>query len=148
MARRVLPSRLELKSPEGSSSEAPFANVNFTALLYDSPVQMIPSCDQTGTFHFHSSTTSGSARRMSARTRESISPRQPSSSSILASILLEGESPLVALLFIRFAPCRLGELDQTSHCVGHSVGNDRLNACPRAHRRASHPSSSSHSARR
>src|SRR5215207_95349 len=101
MARRVLPSRLELKSPDGSSSEAPLANVSFTALLYDSPVQMIPSCDQTGTFHFHSSRTSGSACRMSARTCESVLPLQSSSSSILASILREGVSPRVTLLFIR-----------------------------------------------
>jgi hypothetical protein len=33
MARRVLPSRLELNSFEGSSSEAPLANVIFTTLL-------------------------------------------------------------------------------------------------------------------
>src|SRR5262249_45870476 len=33
MARLVLPSRLELKRPEGSSSEAPFAKVIFTTLL-------------------------------------------------------------------------------------------------------------------
>lgn len=48
MARRVLPSRLELKRPEGSSNEAPLAKVNFTTLLYVSPVQMIPACDHTG----------------------------------------------------------------------------------------------------
>ena len=33
IARLVLPSRLELKRPEGSSSEAPLAKVIFTALL-------------------------------------------------------------------------------------------------------------------
>ena len=33
MARRVLPSRLELNRPEGSSSEAPLKKVSFTALL-------------------------------------------------------------------------------------------------------------------
>ena len=43
MARLVLPSRLELKRPEGSSSAAPFAKVIFTALLYVSPVQINPS---------------------------------------------------------------------------------------------------------
>jgi len=60
MARLVLPSRLELKRPEGSSNEAPLAKVIFTTLLYVSPVQMIPACDHTGTpRHFHSSTTSG-----------------------------------------------------------------------------------------
>ena len=33
IARRTLPSRLELKRPDGSSNEAPFANVIFTTLL-------------------------------------------------------------------------------------------------------------------
>src|SRR5262252_3275499 len=91
MARLVWPPRLELKAPEGSSSEAPWANVSFTALLYVSPVQMIPSCDHTGTFHFHSSTTPGSACLMIARTRASVSPRQSPSSLILASISREGD---------------------------------------------------------
>src|SRR5207244_2313251 len=60
MARLVLPSRLELKRPEGSLSEAPLAKVIFTTVLYVSPVQIIPACDHTGTpLHFHSSTTSG-----------------------------------------------------------------------------------------
>src|SRR5882757_5059107 len=97
MARLVLPSRLELKRPEGSASDAPLAKVNFTTLLYVSPVQMIPACDHTGTpRHFHSSTTSGSACLMSVRTRASVSPRQSPSSLILASISREGESPAVA----------------------------------------------------
>src|SRR6185295_2302595 len=97
MARLVLPSRLELKRPEGSSSEAPLAKDIFTTLLYVSPVQMIPACDHTGTpLHFHSSTTSGSACLMRIRIRASISPRQSPSSLILASISWEGESPLVA----------------------------------------------------
>jgi hypothetical protein len=90
----VLPSRLELKRPEGSSSEAPLAKVIFTTLLYVSPVQMIPACDHTGTpLHFHSSTTSGSACLMRRRTRASISPRQSLSSLILASMSREAESP-------------------------------------------------------
>ena len=41
--RLVLPWRLELKRPEGSSSEAPFAKVIFTTFLYVSPVQINPS---------------------------------------------------------------------------------------------------------
>ena len=62
MARLVLPSRLELKRPEGSFSAAPLANVIFTTLLYVSPVQTIPSWYHVGTpLHFHSSTISGSA---------------------------------------------------------------------------------------
>ena len=100
MARLVLPSRLELKRPEGSSSAAPLAKVSFTTALYVSPVQMIPSCSHTGTpsiafdgfLHFTSSTTSGSACLMRLRTRASVSPRQSPSSLILASISREGES--------------------------------------------------------
>src|ERR1700736_1283216 len=94
IARLVLPSRLELKRPEGSSNEAPLAKVIFTTFLYVSPVQIIPACDHTGTpLHFHSSTTSGSACLMRIRTRASVSPRQSLSSLILASISWEGASP-------------------------------------------------------
>src|SRR5207247_3833931 len=66
MARLVLPWRLELKRPEGSSNEAPLAKVIFTTFLYVSPVQIIPECDHTGMprgfvglTHFNSSTPSG-----------------------------------------------------------------------------------------
>src|SRR5688500_9010030 len=94
MARLVLPSRLELNRPDGSSNEAPLANVTFTLSLYVSPVQIIPSCSHTGTpLHFHVSTTSGSTCLTSARTRASVSPRQSPSSLILSSISLDG-SPL------------------------------------------------------
>ena len=48
--------------------------------------KMIPSRDHTGTLHFHSSTTSGSASRIRARRRPSIVPRQSPSSLILSSI--------------------------------------------------------------
>src|SRR6202163_4654853 len=106
MARLVLPSRLELKRPVGSSNEGPLAKVIFTTFLYVSPVQIIPACDHTGTpLHFHSSTTSGSACLMRARTWESVLPLQSSSSLILASISREGDSPLVvALFFILLSP--------------------------------------------
>src|SRR6266436_6372260 len=101
MARLVLPSRLELKRPEGSLSEAPLAKVIFTTFLYVSPVQMIPVWDHTGTpliefdgfRHFNSSTTSGSACLMRIRIRASVSPRQSLGSLILASIRREGEPP-------------------------------------------------------
>src|SRR5438552_10086853 len=101
MARLVLPSRLKLKRPEGSSNEAPLAKVNLTTFLYVSPVQIIPACDHTGTpaiefdgfLHFTSSTTSGSACLMRIRIRASVSPRQSLSSLILASISREGEFP-------------------------------------------------------
>src|SRR6266853_1745533 len=43
IARLVLPSRLELNSPEGSLSEAPLEKVSFTTFLYVSPVQISPS---------------------------------------------------------------------------------------------------------
>src|SRR3546814_18680506 len=62
IARRVLPSRLALKRPAGSSTDAPLAKVIFTTDLYVSPVQMMPACSQTGTpIHFHPPTTSGRA---------------------------------------------------------------------------------------
>ena len=48
IARRVFPSRLELKRFFGSSMEAPRAKVSFTTCLYDSPGQTIPAWDQTG----------------------------------------------------------------------------------------------------
>src|ERR1051325_3808914 len=59
---------------------------------------MMPSCDQTGTLHFHSSMIFGSACLMSARTRASVLPRQSFSSLIRASINLEGESIFLAEL--------------------------------------------------
>src|SRR4051794_23912992 len=100
IARRVLPSRLELKRPDGSASEAPLAKVIFTTFLYVSPVQMIPLCDHTGTpaiafegfLHFNSSTTSGSACLMSIRIRASLSARQSLGSLIRDAIRCEGES--------------------------------------------------------
>src|SRR6516225_9474522 len=112
MARRVLPSRLELNRPEGSFSEAPLAKVTFTTLLYVSPVQIIPSRYHTGTpLHFQSSTTSGSARLMSFLIRASISPRQSPSSSILASIRAEADSePLFALLMVVDGKCDLADV--------------------------------------
>src|SRR6476469_1402167 len=67
IARRVFPSRLELKSFFGSLREAPRKKVSFTTCLYDSPVQTPPSRDQTGVpgeeafSHFHSSWISASA---------------------------------------------------------------------------------------
>src|SRR5689334_6301774 len=89
IARRTFPSRLELKRRAGSFSDAPLANVSFTTFLYDSPVQMMPSCDQTGVpglfalTHFHSSTTSGSASLISVRILPSVFPRQSPSSATL-----------------------------------------------------------------
>src|SRR4051812_1664250 len=62
---------------------------------------MIPAWDQTGTpLHFHSSTTSGSASLMSARTRASVLPLQSPSSLILSSIRREGDSSFVAAVLV------------------------------------------------
>src|SRR5882724_7973078 len=89
IARRTFPSRLELKRRAGSFRDAPLAKVSFTTFLYDSPVQMMPSCDQIGMpglfgfTHFHSSTTSGSASLMSLRILLRVFPRQSPSSAIL-----------------------------------------------------------------
>src|SRR5688500_10937366 len=57
---------------------------------------MIPSCDQTGVLHFHSSVTSGSACLISARSRASSSPRQSPSSAILVSMSSDAEPALFA----------------------------------------------------
>src|SRR5215471_21161414 len=100
MARLVFPSRLALKSPEGSFRAAPLAKVIFTTFLYVSPVQISPSCDHTGTArHFHSSTTSGSASLTKVRSRLSMLPRQSPSSLILASISREGDLLFCGPLF-------------------------------------------------
>src|SRR5215208_4756125 len=105
IARLVFPSRLELKSFAGSFSDAPLKNVSFTTDLYDSPVQMPPSCDHTGVpIHFHSSTTSGSASVMSARILPSVSPLQSPSSAILSLISLDAATPIAFcwLFIVRF----------------------------------------------
>src|SRR2546426_212960 len=102
IALRVLPSRLELKRRDGSGRLAPWAKVSFTACLYDSPVQTIPSCDQTGTpaipfdgfLHFRSSIISGSASRISARSRGRERKRHDG--------VQEGDAPRVAELALRF----------------------------------------------
>src|SRR5262245_19139187 len=96
IARRTFPSRLALKSLAGSCNAAPWAKVNFTLDLYDSPVQMMPSCDQTRVpIHFHSSTTSGSAALMSVRILRKVSARQSPSSAMRLSISAEADWPSV-----------------------------------------------------
>src|SRR4029079_15694157 len=116
IARRTLPSRLELKSFEGSFHDAPLAKVSSTTDLYDSPVQMMPSCDQTGVpIHFPSSTTSGSASLMSLRMRLRVPPRQSPSSAILFEMNSDAGWPWLALDFFMFSS--LG--------VSLRVGSDR-----------------------
>src|SRR5213593_4633375 len=105
IARRTFPSRLELKRRAGSFSDAPLAKVSFTTFLYDSPVQMMPSCDQIGVpIHFHSSTTSGSASLMSLRILLRVSPRQSPSSAILCEIRSDADWPWLAPDFVMFSP--------------------------------------------
>src|SRR5499427_2412323 len=97
IALLTLPSRLELKSLAGSFKEAPLEKVSFTTDLYVSPVQMLPSCDQTGVpIHFHSSTTSGSASLMSLRILPRVSPRQSPSAAILLEISSDADWPSFA----------------------------------------------------
>jgi len=70
MARLVLPWRLELKKPEGSSNVAPLTKVIFTTFLYVSPVQIIPARDHTGTpLHFHPPPPRGAALNIASARR-------------------------------------------------------------------------------
>src|SRR5262249_24066029 len=92
IARLIFPSRLELNRREGSFNAAPLANVILTQLLWVSPVQTMPSWDQTGLPHFPSSTISGSALRMISRTFASVFPRQSPSPRILSSINAEADA--------------------------------------------------------
>src|SRR3954466_4370758 len=62
---------------------------------------MMPSCDQTGTFHFHSSTISGSAAFTTPRRRLSIAPRHPPSSWMRSSINCEGVPFCATVRFYR-----------------------------------------------
>jgi len=81
MARVVLLSSLALKSFFGSAIRAPLGKVNLTEFLSASPMQTIPSRDQTGTpagllgfFHFTSSSTEEDARLIKARSSASVAP--------------------------------------------------------------------------
>src|SRR5437867_12016763 len=57
---------------------------------------MMPSRDQTGFIHFHSSTTSGSASLMSLRILPRVSPRQSPSSAILCEMSSDADWPWLA----------------------------------------------------
>src|SRR5207249_756731 len=100
-------SSLALKSFFGSATRAPLGNVNLTEFLSASPMQTIPSWDQTATpagllgfFHFTSSTTEGEALLIEARSRASVSPRQSRRALTIASISCE------ALLTCEIMPFR------------------------------------------
>jgi hypothetical protein len=59
-------------------------------------LQMMPSCDQTGLPHFHSSTTSGFAALMSVRILLRVSPRQSPSSAVLFEMSSDADWPWLA----------------------------------------------------
>src|SRR3954447_14083841 len=89
---------------------------------------MPPLCDQTGTpglvglTHFHSSTTSGSAFLITARTFASVSPRQSSSSLIRWSICSAAlASPAMGLPSCISDSCTLKTRALLSHLVGPAV---------------------------
>src|SRR6185369_1663134 len=78
---------------------------------YVSPVQMSPSCDQTGTpaiafegfFHFRSSIISGSASRISLRMRARVSSRQSPNARLRLSMGREED--------LLFAPAFFADVD-------------------------------------
>src|SRR5207244_4607675 len=114
-----------------------------TTRLYDSPVQMMPPCDQTGVpglvglSHFHSSTMSGSASLISLRILPRVSPRQSPSSAILFEMCSDADWPWLASDFFMFSSwkfcdgaegtfhqvhgpyCRLRIRPKKSYTVGH-----------------------------
>src|SRR3989475_8088036 len=105
MARTDLLSKRVLKSPFGSFSWAPFGNVSRTAFLRASPMQTMPSWDQTGTpsgregfFHFTSSITPGSAPLMRARSWLNLSPLQPAILRTMSSICWDADASLIPTL--------------------------------------------------
>src|SRR6266851_4334742 len=105
MARTALLSRRVLKSPFGSFSWAPFGNVRRTVFLRVSPMQTMPSWDQTGTpsgregfFHLTSSITPGSAPLIRARSWPSLSPLQPVVFWTMASICWDADASFTPVL--------------------------------------------------
>src|SRR5438094_2703893 len=128
MARRVFPSRLELKSPRRSSKEAPQAKVSLTTWLYASPVQMIPAWDHTGTpngfvglIHLHSSTMSGSASWIRRRTSARVSARQPPRDRIRSSMRREAAFSVgrfASTPSLAFEPAFGGDLDLVADLRG------------------------------
>src|SRR6266545_7238966 len=67
---------------------------------------MMPSCDQTGFIHFHSSTTSGSACLMSVCILLRVSPRQSPSSAILFEMRSDADWPWLTPDFFMFSSSR------------------------------------------
>src|ERR1700761_8596330 len=99
MARTFPLSRRALNRPLGSFTAAPFGNVSRTTCLSISPMQTMPPEDHTDTpsglegfFHFTSSTMEGRAPTTTARSRDSVSPRQSPALAMMASISREASS--------------------------------------------------------
>src|ERR1700752_1294845 len=89
---------------------------------------MMPSCDQTGMPHFHSSTTFGSASLMSLRILPRVSPRQSPSPAILSEISTDAGGPWLASDFFTVLSIEL--LIRQHHEDQH--GDDRHEESERA----------------
>src|SRR4249919_3461312 len=91
----------------------------------------MPWCDHTGVpIHFHSSTTSGSASWMSARTCARRSPRQSESSRMRASMCSEADFASAAVLpFGPMAPSFAGLIGRTM--MPASEGNEDMGGVQR-----------------
>src|SRR6202165_328983 len=142
MARTVLLSRRVLNSPFGSLSWAPFGNVSLTAFLRASPMQTMPSWDQTGTpsgregfFHFTSSITPGSAPLMRARSWLSLSPLQPAVLRTMSSICWDADASLISTLCCGCSapsgpkgsvPCPCGGCSQANNTAAASPPTARI----------------------
>src|SRR5882672_7829945 len=115
MARVAFASRPALKSPCGSSRNAPLKKFTFTWSLKPPTAQTIPSRFQTAVFHFQSSMMSGSAAFISLRSRAKTLLRQSPRSAICLSISLDAFiSYHLKLDFLDF----LSRADPCVHRVG------------------------------
>src|SRR5205814_4504205 len=131
-----------LNSPFGSLSWAPFGNVSLTAFLRASPMQTMPSWDQTGTpsgregfFHFTSSITLGSAPLMRARSWLSLSPLQPAVLRTMSSICWDADASLISKLCCGYSapsgpkgsvPCPCGGCNQANNTASASPPTARI----------------------
>src|SRR5215468_4997855 len=65
----------------------------------------MPSCDQIGFIHFHSSTTPGSASFRNLRILPRVAPRQSPSSAILCEMSSDADWPWLTPDFFMFPSC-------------------------------------------
>src|ERR1700678_2826193 len=87
---------------------------------------MMPSCDQTGMPHFHSSTASGSASLISLRILLRVFPRQSPRSAILFEISSEAGWPSLAPDFFMFSPQKFHSVYAGAVVAGKSTPTVRL----------------------